>query len=57
MYDISSTPAHEIISGTIMALERMLNKLEIAEEGLSGSGSTKITRQKPNKRLERPAML
>jgi len=48
MYDISSTPAHEIISETIIALERMLNKLEIAEEDL---------RQTPNKRLERPAML
>jgi hypothetical protein len=44
----------------------MLNKLEIAEEGLSGSsglfglsGSTKYRDkpENPNKRLEHPAML
>jgi len=48
MYDISSTPAYWNNQETIIAFERMLNKLEIAEEGLCGSsglfglcGSTK----------------
>jgi hypothetical protein len=60
MYDMTSAPKYGDNQETIIALERKVNKLEIAEEGLSGSfGPTKERNkpEKPNTRFDRSAML